>query len=242
MNTLNPSVNSDFEPIEKRRLPRLSVAHELFRLDPAPGAERGKVFSVVDVSASGFALQLLDEADAARFPLGSEVRGTLNLNREKIPVRAQVRNHDSRGSRIGLEFQSLAESSRETIEALLHPARLGESLRPVPAEATGALVYEGLSGTRAAWWREWDGSYRRFWVSVLGCVVVWDTAEGLASGRLTEGGAIRETPEFTRDSAVDAGKLAVAKTVLLSSNLPKDLSAWCARQLTPQGRRTGYGS
>jgi hypothetical protein len=33
---------------------------------------------------------------------------------------------------------------------------------------------------------------------------------------------------------VDLSKTEVAKTILLSSNLPQDLTKWCVRQLTIQ--------
>jgi len=107
----------------------------------------------------------------------------------------------------------------------------------VPATELGFFWYEGASGTYLLFWRDPDGSYRRFAVLVLGSLTQWDREEGLVTGTLSperalaldRGASREEMRDFTRDPKPDFGKLHVAKTVMLGSNLPKDLAGFCAR-------------
>ena len=217
---------------EKRKFPRLCVTHEQFRLQ-----SNGKIFSVADVSASGFALRLLDHEDAVHFPVGGEVTGVLNLQRERFTVRAKIRNLTR--DRVGAEFDSLSDEVKRGLEVRLAPQYLGESLRPMPSSGIGVLWYEGVSGTRLFLWRSADGSFHRFALWALGQLIQWDSESGLSTGLLEPSGApalergavLEESVDFNRDSKPDPRKLLVAKTILLSSNLPKDLAGLFARRL-----------
>src|SRR5436190_1257440 len=72
---------------ERRRVPRLNLTKEQFRLE-----QNGKIFSVSDLSSNGMALRILDSEDLNLFPVGIILNGTLNLHREKFAVSARVRH------------------------------------------------------------------------------------------------------------------------------------------------------
>jgi hypothetical protein len=88
-------------------------------------------------------------------------------------------------------------------------------------------------------WRDLDGSYMRLALYFLGCFVHWEQSAGISTGRSAAGtdlpeerGVIRlETLLLKADTAPDPGKLNVAKTLVLSSNIPEDLQKWCVRQM-----------
>src|ERR1700751_5635223 len=87
-------------PQERRRLPRLNLSGEQFRL-----SQNGKIFAVVDLSRNGMALRLLDPEDLRIFSVAAEIQGQLNISREKFPVSARVRN--VRPDIVGCEFENL---------------------------------------------------------------------------------------------------------------------------------------
>ncbi len=217
---------------EKRRLPRLALASEQFRL-----SSNGKVYPVADISTGGLALTLIEAQDLAQFPVGSLLEGHLNLQREKHEVLARVRNVGR--DRVGCEFENVSEGLREALARYLDPIELGKLLRPMPGLDSGMLWYQGPSNTHLMLWRGTDGQYRRLAVQVLGNSIHWDSVDGVVTGKSHSAfepdevrGVLRfETLVFERDEKPDPSKLQVAKNLLVRSNLPKDLVGWCSRQL-----------
>jgi hypothetical protein len=77
---------------------------------------------------------------------------------------------------------------------------------------------------------------------VQGTFVHWDVEKGITTGLCTSAeekseirGLLRfETLMLDPDDSVDLTKTEVAKTILVSSNLPEVLTKWCVRQLTIQ--------
>lgn len=218
--------------VERRRIPRLSLTSEQFRLK-----QTGKIFSVADLSSEGMALRILDAGDLLAFPVGAEVEGILNLKKKKLVIHGRVKN--IRPDLVGFQFEGLDSHVAEEISKLLDPEILGAELRPIPGAEGGALWYHGTSGTDLLLWRAADGQYSRFFLQVLGTFIQWDGAEELATGRVRaseELGEARgifrhETALLDFDAKPDAGKLGVAKTLVLSSNLPQELIRWFVRQL-----------
>ena len=219
-------------PKERRRLPRLNLAGEQFRL-----AQNGKIFAVVDLSPQGMALRLIDPEDLRIFSIAAVIQGQLNIRREKFPVTARVRN--VRTDTIGCEFENLAGETVAALKRFLDPDALGQELRPIPASGQSTLWYHGPSGTDLLLWRGIDGQYQRLTLYVQGTYIQWETEPGVTTGR-TEGtqepsqiqGILRlETLMLLADAQPDAAKLSIAKNLLLSSNLPQDLKNWCVRKL-----------
>jgi hypothetical protein len=213
---------------ERRNLPRLSLSSEQFKHAPT-----GKIFSVTDLSKSGMGLWLFDLDDLGLFPVGAHVEGTLNLKRQKYQIQARVRNLSS--DRIGCEFKNLSESCSNSIAQFLNPATLGAELKLIPSVELNTLWYHGPSGTDLLIRRTADGVVQRITLYVLGSFVQWDQEGGLSTGRTapTEGhceirGIHRlETLYMDPDPTLDSEKLEIAKTVVLSSNLPLELKDKC---------------
>ena len=216
---------------EKRFLPRLTVSHEVFRLD-----ENGRLFAVADLTMKGMALRIAERDDFFHFSVGAEVRGTLNLRREKFPIQARVR-HLGR-ELVGLEFETLPSSIEHALARLLDPATLGADLRPVPTEDE-ALLFAASSGTEVLFNPSAEGGFQRITVMMLGTLVVWDAKSGLRTGTITNSyeqsfvtGVTRlETLLFEEDRAIDPQKLNLAKAMISSSNLSEELKKFCARRL-----------
>lgn len=221
--------------VERRRLPRLNLSTEQFRLQ-----RNGKVFSVTDLSDAGMAFRVLDPADLVVFSVGATFEGTLNLRGAKYPFEAQVRH--VRVDLVGCQFQKFSEGMKESLSKLLDPATLGAELKPSPPLDASTIWYHGPSGTDFVAVRSIDGSFRRFTLHVLGNYVQWDAELGVSTGvsrpsttRSENRGAMRfETLLLDADPRLDAGKLAIAKTVLMSSNIQQELVKWCLRQIAVQ--------
>ncbi len=219
------------DPRERRRLPRLNLSREQFRL-----SSNGKIFSVIDLSNEGMALRLIDREDLILFSIGAELEGSLKLRNEKFPVRARVR-HLARDL-VGCEFVALSDTVTEVLKKSLDPTFLGKELRPLPSDGNGTLWYHGTSGTDLLFWRAADEQYHRVALIVLGTFVQWDQADGLTTGSVGASqeqaenyGLIRyETLLFLPDDNADSTKLGIAKQLVLSSNLPLDLRKWCVQQ------------
>ena len=218
--------------LERRRVPRLGLTREQFRL-----RQNGKIFSVVDLSGEGLALRILEREDFALFPIETVISGILNLNGEKYAVDAKVKHIDR--EMIGCHFEKLEPASQAALNGFLDPERLGEGLRPIPSSEGTTLWYHGPSGTDLLFWRGLDGQYSRFTLFLMGSYAQWEESGEISTGRFRLSseqseicGLIRfESMLLEPDSSPDVGKLQIAKTLILSSNLSQELKKWCARQL-----------
>jgi hypothetical protein len=220
-------------PSERRRLPRLNFSGEQFR-----HTATGKVFLVSDLSLEGMALRLIDRNDFLLFPIATLLEGRLNLKGEKLAVNARVRHLGP--DTVGCEFEDkLEDSTRQALNRYLDPVSLGRDLKPIPSSEGGTLWYHGPSGTDLLLKRGNDGVYRIMTLYVQGSYVQWSEASQLSTGRTRatdqqgeNRGLLRfETLWLEQDDALDRGKLSVAKTLILSSNLPEDFKKWCTRKL-----------
>lgn len=234
--------------IERRRLPRLSLSTEQFKLEvPNQGARvsksltqdlAGKIFPIQDLSVSGMRLWSTDPEDLKLFPMDSVQAGHINLNREKFEVQVRVRRLGQ--DNVGLEFENPSQKLVQALESFLSPSLLAAALRPLPSsDFQNTLWYHGPSCTELLIKRAMDGHYNLLDIYLLGQFVHWDDADGLATGtsvssdqRSEVQGILRiETLLLNRDPTPDGKKLGVAKKFILSSNLPLDLKTWCVRQL-----------
>ncbi len=217
---------------ERRRVPRLNLTTEQFRLQ-----KTGKIFPVADLSHDGIAIRVLDRADLLLFPVGTLVEGTLNLNREKYLVRARVRHIGT--EMIGCQFEGLKPDVKKALVQVFDPVSLGKELRPIPASENSTVWYHAPTGTDLLFWRASDGGYRRFALFIMGSYAQWEEEGGLTTGRANhafESSEIRgvmrfETMLLDPDRSPDAGKLNVAKKLIMSSKLPQELRKWCLSQL-----------
>lgn len=231
---------------ERRKIFRLNLSSEQFRL-----AANGKIFPVSDLSAGGLALRILDPADLLHFQVGADLDGLINLRRLKYVVHGKVRSIGR--DRVGCEFLNLPEETQAALRAYLDPVHLGQELKLVPAES-GQLCYYGPSGTHLFLWQDLPATadalaypgpagtpLSRWALFMLGSFVQWDAVTGLTTGKVNSSyeasenrGVLRfETFLLSADAKPDPGLVAVAKTLILSSNLPKELGDQCGKQLLP---------
>lgn len=229
------STESKSRDFERRRVPRLNLTTEQFRL--TLDDHNGKIFSVADISSNGMALRVLERADLHLFPVGRKISGILNLRREKYSIQANVRHLG--GEIVGCSFEGLGAVASEALRQFLDPALLGRELKPIPSSEAGTLWYYGPSGTHLLFWRGTDGQYRRFAASVLGTYAQWEVSAGVSTGRMSFSsepseirGVVRfETMLLDKDEKPDWNKISVAKTLILNSVLSQDLKNWCVRHL-----------
>lgn len=226
--------------VERRKIPRVSLSSEQFRL-----ASNGKIFAVADLSAEGMALRLLSFEDRVLFPLGTAIDGWLNIDRRKHRVKADVRN--IRGEYVGCEFSELGSEVRAELSRWLDPIELGQTLRlmPTPVGFGGAAMewiwHSGRSGTAVLGkvTPGIDGANREELEKVV--VVLWGTqfVEWCLGKKPTTGavkfvddrgavqGVFRVAPEwFETDSAIDPVKLNIARKLLEHSKLPESWKRW----------------
>jgi len=219
---------------ERRCLPRVCLTREQFRL-----TQTGKIFSVTDLSQNGIGFWLSDSKDLVLFILGSTLEGTLNLHRQKHSIQIKVKNLSQQ--RVGAVFENLSLETKKAIEQFLSPNVLGAELKPMPSYELSTLWYHGPSGTDLILHRSADGQIERITLYVFGSYVQWDHHQGVCSGRVMLShhrsevrGMMRfETLLLFQDGTLDGSKLEIAKTVILSSNLPQDLKSRCVRKLKP---------
>ncbi|OFZ21739.1 MAG: hypothetical protein A2X94_15745 [Bdellovibrionales bacterium GWB1_55_8] len=211
----------------------MNLAGEQFRV-----TRMNKVFSVTDLSPEGMALRVLEHDDMRLFPVATRIEGTLNLHGEKHQLTAVVRHLGN--DVIGCQFETVQENTRKALKDFLDPEALGKELRPIPGADSGTVWYRGPGGTSLLLLRSSDGHFRRISLFVLGSFMQWDEELGVTTGRARSDESSNEVRGIFRyetmlldpDSAPDAGKLNIAKTVLLSSNLPQDLKRRCVRQFS----------
>jgi hypothetical protein len=227
------SDSSAHSGLERRRLPRINLCGEQFRL-----LQNNKVFAVTDLSVEGLAFRVLEAADLSLFTVGAEVNGVLNLRGTKYPFLARVRH--GRADLVGCQFEWMGPGLERALARYLDPVELGKELQPAPPLEGGTIFYHGPSGTEFTLARSSDGTYTRMTIHVLGSIVQWDQTNGLTTGETTASreksenrGSVRyETMLLQADEAPDPKKLEIAKQLLVSSNLPSDLVKWCTRQMT----------
>ncbi|MCC7441112.1 MAG: PilZ domain-containing protein [Bdellovibrionales bacterium] len=225
------SGQSGNEGLERRRVPRLNLAAEHFLLK-----ENSKVYSLADLSSGGMAVRILEHADLALFSVGHQVQGVLNLHREKFPVIGRVKH--LRPDLAGVEFESLAAETVRALGRFLDPAELGRELRPLPSSTDeSATWFHGPTGTDVLVWRQPSGNLGRVAIFLFSSYVQWDPELGLSTGYTQPAeeasevrGAVRfDTLLLKPDDVPDSAKLDLAKTLVLSSNMPVELKNWCVK-------------
>lgn len=216
-----------FKGQDKRRVPRIALTREQFKL-----TDTGKVFGVQDLSVGGLALKILNPQDMIYFTVGRFISGTLNLNGKKVPIRAQVRHIKT--SMAGCEFIELHPDTEKIITQFLDPSELGKALRVSPeSSGDGAIWFHGPTGTDLLIWRGIDGEFNKFSLFLLGNYVQWEHEAGLMTGIFQSSGEQGSMGSVTlfEDTQVDEMKLELAKKLILSSGLTQDLKRWCTRKL-----------
>ncbi len=108
--------------IEKRKLPRFHITPCQFHSD--------KNYSVQDISMGGLSIRLVDRSDLPQFSVGAEHHGILKI--EGLKIQASFRVIYIRGITIGAEWVKPSAELLKTLEVILNPKHLGQSIKSYP--------------------------------------------------------------------------------------------------------------
>ena len=215
---------------ERRQSVRVHLATEQFKLEDAK-----KVFPIFDLSLEGMSLRLLDVKDGDLFQGQEALKGFINLDHQKHPVSVVLRHYQAQ--MIGLQFSSeTAPESREAIARFLDPDEMGKSIRRIeePNKNSQNLVrYRGRANVDLEFQMAGSKELSRFSIQLYNSYLSWDGQKGLETGHVRLDGNAEDHLDhlssdhmvFIADSTVDSGKLAIAKSLILSSNILEDVKA-----------------
>jgi len=223
---------------EKRKMPRLDLSGEQFRIK-----QNGKIFSVVNLSVDGMAIRIIDQLDMVMFTAGAQVQGTLNLRHTKYEVSFQVQN--IRNQSIGCRFSEISKEVQEALERYLDPKHLGAQLKPMPSSQRGVLWFHGPGGIDVLYWLDHKKSYQKCLFAVFDYFIQADQ-QGVSTGTMARTnqpsethGLIRfETMLFVEDLQLDQHKIEVAKKLIMGSKLDHGLKKWTVGRLEGRGSRS----
>jgi hypothetical protein len=222
----------DTADMDRRRLLRFALAREQFRIK-----DTGKIFSVIDLSSDGFSVRLIDKEDGILFSVGRWIEGMLNLEGEKFNIRAQVKN--IRADVVGCEFsKDLPDLSYSALQEYISPAKIGADLKKSPTSPQHNLIWlHGRCGTELFVWVEQKKSEQplRWILFIAGEFVEWvkDPSHLFTTGRTefskdaaqVQGVLRLDTALLIKDPKPNAGRLAVAKQVVLGCNSLSELKS-----------------
>lgn len=223
----------EFSGLERRRVPRISLGTEQFKM-----AASGRLYTVADLSAHGLALWAPDPAEFTEYAVGMTLEGVLKVGGGKFPVRIKIRNRTKQ--RLGCEWLAPATDLLEAVQRCFDPEILGKSLKPIPSPERNFLWYFGLSGTHLSLRRLNDGQFDLLSLCFHDAYVQWTAQSGVQSGTVvvadfpeeTQGIFRVDTLFFKPDSSMDKKKLEIARKVISSSPLPEEVKGWGVRQFS----------
>lgn len=210
-------VESDFENLEKRVLPRFPFCYLTFKC-----GQSNKVFEVRDISNSGMQLVLRDGAHEIKE--GSNIHGQIHWNGESLDINAGVKWITD--SRMGVEFSSQA-SMREAVKKFLAIDHFVSHLKPIHLVNAGVEIPAKLKywlrsdgPVELFLWQHSNGDVSEFQVVIMESFIEWIDGEGLKTGRVISKRDV-DTPlinedefVFKVDNHLDDSKIEVAKSLV----------------------------
>lgn len=217
-------VESDFEELEKRVLPRFPFCFLTFKCT----GKHSRAFEVKDISYSGMQLSL--KAGEHGITEDDNIKGLLHWGERELEVHGTVKwNTDMR---LGVEFTTGA-AARLEIEQFLQLEFMAKMLRPVHKLDYGVEVPAMLKYWLRAdgpveifVWRHTHGELAGFQILIMENFVEWEDGKGLKTARVISKRDI-DTPLITEDEFVfkldpfiDENK--VLKALTLLSHIPEE--------------------
>ncbi|MCO4754049.1 MAG: PilZ domain-containing protein [Bacteriovoracaceae bacterium] len=217
-------VQSDFEKLEKRVLPRFPFCYLIFKSDNS----NERVFEVKDISHSG--MQLALKAGDSKEREGESLRGEIHWLGKSLKVQGNVKW--TKENRLGVEFSGQA-TQRESVDEFLKIEHFAQSLKPLHRPELGLELPPKLKywlrsdgPTEIFVWRHNDGELSKFQILIMENFIEWKDTRGLETGRVISKRDI-ETPlisedefVFKLDAGIDDVKIEMAKKLL--NNVDKD--------------------
>ncbi|RYZ71808.1 MAG: hypothetical protein EOP09_04095 [Proteobacteria bacterium] len=164
---------------ERRTVSRVGLG-----LDSFKEATTAQVFRVLEISPTGFSIELFESHDGKKahpFQVGQIADGEMKLFDRRISIQAECRYALDR--RAGFRMVPGNNVFEDAFARLQDPEVIGQSLKPIPAERL-EITFEGVSGSFAVFDREQDGSIHRFEIGVLEHAVAWSEGDELRTFRL----------------------------------------------------------
>jgi hypothetical protein len=167
-------------------------------------------------------LRLLDVEDRYLFTVGREIEGILNVDRERVPIRARVVR--SFQNQVGMVFESLSDETKRFLGSLIDPSKIGLRLKLMPnsGRSSEMIWYHGPFSTDVVVWTEPED---RVLVSFMGSFVQWSQSLGLQTGQilssdcsdLGSGLVFLQSIEMKVDPQIDTKKVSWVKQLLQDS-------------------------
>lgn len=192
-------VESDFEALEKRILPRFPFCYLTFKCAGSPD----HIFEVKDISHSGMQVGLKNGEH--NLEKDQKIHGNIHWNGQALEISGTVVWVTN--MRLGIEFATSA-SNRESIDKFLSIDELAKHLKPVhmvdygvelPARLKFWLRADGP--VEVFVWKHNDGELAKFQVLVMENFVEWEDIKGLKTARVISKRDI-DTPLINEDEIV----------------------------------------
>lgn len=192
-------VESDFETLEKRILPRFPFCYLTFK---SPQISN-QVFEVKDISYSGMQIGLKNGHHSIK--KDEKIHGMLHWSGHELELNGNVAWSTS--MRLGVEF-STSQSSREAVDKFLNIDKLAKHLKPVhlvdygvemPARLKFWLRADGP--VEVFVWQHNDGELAKFQVLIMENFVEWEDVKGLKTARVISKRDV-DTPLINEDEIV----------------------------------------
>jgi len=192
-------VESDFEKLEKRVLPRFPFCYLTFKCSNS----LNHIFEVKDISFSGMQLSLKNGEHGIK--QNDNIHGLIHWGPREVEITGNVKW--SKGLRVGVEFSTSA-NSREEIDNFLKIDSLAEHLKPVHLVDYGVDLPVKLKYWLRAdgpveifVWQHDDGELSKFQILIMENFVEWEDGKGLKTARVISKRDV-DTPLISEDEIV----------------------------------------
>lgn len=192
-------VESDFELMEKRVLPRFPFCYLTFK----DYKDEEQVFEVKDISNSGMQI-CLKNGDHA-YNLNSDIKGNLSWLGNRIDIAGTVKW--SKENRLGVEFLAVKNLKNDLLD-FLKIDNFIDALKPIHKVEYGTSLPKNLSYWLRAdgpveifVWSHSNGELSKFQILIMEHFVEWEDGEGLRTGRVISKRDV-DTPLVSSDEFV----------------------------------------
>lgn len=211
-------VQSDFEHLEKRILPRFPFCFLTFKCSE----QNTHVFEVKDISNSGMQLGL--KLGEHKLKEKASIHGFLHWGGRELEINGNIKWKTD--MRLGVEFSTQA-SSRIEVDKFLDLVEVAKVMKPVHQLDYGVSLPARLKYWLRAdgpveifVWQHGDGEWAKFQILMMENFVEWENGKGLKTARVISKRDI-DTPllsedeiVFKLDEGLDDSKIAKAITLV----------------------------
>jgi hypothetical protein len=192
-------VESDFEKLAKRVLPRFPFCYLTFKCSNTVN----RIFEVKDISFSG--MQLALKSGEHGIKENENIHGLIRWGSREVEISGNIKW--STDMRLGVEFSSSA-NSREEIDSFLKIDSLSAHLKPVHLVDYGVDLPVKLKYWLRAdgpvevfVWQHDDGELSKFQILIMENFVEWEDGKGLQTARVISKRDV-DTPLISEDEIV----------------------------------------